>query len=180
MSRNRPRAALLAAVIGGAGLGLGGLLWLLAGSSPAQARLEADQSRLQALRPRSDPSTSADASAADVLAHPLFSLTTGPGAVADVDVRLEGLARSPRRSAALLAIGSAPAQWLALGETRAGVTLEEVDASKAVVTTALGRKEVVLGANGARPTPAGPQPETEAPAGFRLPPPPANAPGGAP
>ena len=47
-----------------------------------------------------------------LLVHPLFALTTGPGAIPDVVVRLDGLSRSSTRSAALLSINGGPAEWL--------------------------------------------------------------------
>ena len=97
---------------------------------------------------------------AQAVAQPLFALTSGPGAVSDVLVRLEGVARTGRRTAALLSINGAPAAWLELGETRDGVTLQDVQGTKVVLDTATGFKDVGLydgpsgGQDAASPTPA--------------------------
>lgn len=158
------RAALLGLPVG---VLLGALLWMgLGGASSADDRLQQDAVRLWAIPLRATRSPAADLTT-DVAAHPLFALTTGPGAVADVTVSLLGIARTPKRAAALLAIGSEQADWLEIGKSRGGVTLAQVSPSGVVLETALGRKEVELGA---APAPS------DVPPGVRLPPPPASAP----
>ena len=164
-----------------AGAVLGALLWMLFGApSRALADLQADADRLAAAGLGAPRQVSLDRPVAQSAAQPLFALTTGPGAVADVTVTLEGLARSPRAASALIAINGGVSAWLDLGKTRDGVTLMEVLPSRVVLLTPLGRKEVALGetppASGAAGPPA--QSSEAAPAGgFRMPPAPADAPG---
>ena len=154
-----------------AGALLGALFWMaFGGASSADDRLQQDQVRLSAIR-LLVPQSPADDLTADAGSHPLFALTTGPGAIADVAVSLLGVARTPKGAAALLAIGGGQADWLDLGKSRGGVTLSEVSASGVVLETALGRKEVELGP----PTPSS-MAASNIPPGVRLPPPPANAP----
>ncbi len=170
------KAALGAA---GAGLILGAVAWVLfGGGSRAEEQLEGQQIRLQAApltAPRTSQAPQLIALATD---HPLFALTTGPGAVAEVLVRLDGVARSSQRQAALIALNGGEAQWLERGASRGGVTLEEVQSSRVVVETALGRREIALGEQ--PPAPQGPSVQMltgpAIPAGVRLPPPPASAP----
>jgi hypothetical protein len=112
---------------------------------------------------------------------PLFGPLGGGGGVAEPTIRLQGIARAPGRVAALLAIDAKPSAWLGLGETRDGVTLVEVLASRIAVETVIGEREIRLGGV------AGPSGEAdrtplragqdEPPPGFRMPPPPASAPG---
>ncbi len=162
-----------------AGLAVGAAAWMLLGSgSHAQERLQDDQIRVQATQLAVLRSSPASDLAAQATAHPLFALTTGPGAVADILVRLDGIARSSSRAAALIAINGGEADWLDRGKSRGGVTLEDVQPSKVVLETALGRREVELG----DPAPAPQQgaamaPGSGVPPGVRLPPPPASAPG---
>ncbi len=171
------RKAALCAASAGLILGAGG--WVLfGGGSRAEEQLQREQIRLQATQltaPRISPVPDLIALATD---RPLFALTTGPGAVAEVLVRLDGVARSPQRAAALIALNGGEAQWLERGASRGGVTLEEVQSSRVVVETALGRREIALGEQ--PPVPQGPSVQMLAgsavPAGVRLPPPPASAP----
>ena len=60
-------------------------------------------------------------------------------------VRLDGLSRTRRRTAALLAFGSGPSQWVSLGATIEGVTLVEVGEAKVVLETVAGRQVLGLG-----------------------------------
>ena len=166
-----------------AGLMLGALAWFMfAGSPRAIAALQGDADRLSALRLEAPQTAAIDGPLAEATGRPLFALTTGPGAVADVLVKLDGVARSSQVVAALLEINGGAAAWIDQGKSRDSVTVEEVLPSKVVLLTPLGRKEVGLGeapapagAPAGQPTPKGPDgPST---LGFRLPPPPASAPG---
>jgi hypothetical protein len=107
-------------------------------------------------------------------APPLFPAFSGPNAPAVLAVALEGLAQSPGRTAALLSIGAKPAEWFALGETRDGVTLEEVGRSSVTVDTAGGEQTLSLGAGGA---PAEQAAADAPPPEVRTPSEPASAPG---
>lgn len=161
------------------GLIIGAALWVvLSHGTPIFDRLDSIGADLEALRPPARTATAIDLSAAS--SKPIFALTTGPGAVSDAVVALQGISRTPTRTAALISIDGKPAGWLELGATRDGVTLDQVDGEKVVVETVTGQKEVALGAASA-PAPAAQNtsapPDASAPlAGYRLPPPPANAP----
>jgi len=190
------------AIVGG--LVAGFLAWLAGGGpSAADARLGPIEDQVAALRAPS--MTVAPARAVDVAAltaEPIFFLTTGPGAVPPPALRLDGLVRSRTRIAGLLSINDHPAEWMMLGETRDGITLQAVGNSKVVVDTIYGPVEIGLGQrlgnDPASPTsgptpPASPTPPSAAlsapnppltpapqldgiPPGFRRPPPPASAP----
>jgi len=161
-----------------AGLALGLAVWLVVGRGVTEDAIQILRARLNAMPTGTHASPGSDADAiAQAVAKPLFALTTGPGAVAEVAIRLEGVARSPGRIAALLSIGGKPAQWVAQGEMSEGVVLQDVTGSKVIVDTPLGLREVKLGestgpAQGAADISA-PQ---EIPPGYRSPPPPASAP----
>jgi hypothetical protein len=162
-----------------AGAALGALVWLAAGGvSSADGRLRDDQIRLAALKLDGPQDWPVPELAAAAIAHPLFALTTGPGAVADVVVRLVGFSLSPRRAAALISVNGGEASWIERGKSRDGVTVVEVLPSKVVVETPLGRKEAAFGASDAiavaDPTSSD---QSGVPAGVRLPPEPASAPG---
>lgn len=164
-----------------AGLMAGFLAWFAAGGPAAgSTALAPAATELAALR-RPRPSLP-DLWVSDVTglaAAPLFTLTTGPGAVPEPVIRLAGLARARGRAAALLAINDKPAEWLSRGESRDGVTLQAVTSSSVVVDTVYGEREVTLGDRPmAEPPPAAPRPPAIDPAtrGFRMPPPPASAP----
>ena len=166
-----------------AGLALGALAWLsLAHGAAAHARINAPQTRADAISAPPDPPLQLTAGASAASA-PIFALTTGPGAVTQTQVELLGIARMPSQTSALIAINGKPAQWLTLGETRDDVTLDDVQADKVTVDTPTGSMDVVLGAKPAAPN-GTPNPTTSAapttsapPPGFHLPPPPASAPG---
>lgn len=106
-------------------------------------------------------------------------------------VRLLGVSRSARRTAALLSIGGAPAVWITRGETRDGVTLEAVMGGAITIDTVNGPRDVRLGeaTDGATGTAGGGAATTISMAGSmagqepaqpagRGPPPPASAPAG--
>jgi hypothetical protein len=168
------RSALAFAAALPIGLAIGSAAWLAAAPPLGLDVLTMQGGKLAAIGPRRlVRDNQPDGSVAQALAAPLFVVTTGPGAVADIAVKLEGLVRSPGRVAALLSINGGASEWLELGQTHQGVTLQEVAASKVVVDTAVGLKDVLLGE-----APSAPEPVTGGPPpGFRSPPPPASAPG---
>lgn len=130
-----------------AGLGAGLLAWHVGGGpAAASARIEPVREDVSRLRPRRVPAVDlARVDARAIAALPLFPMTVGPGATPLPLLRLEGLARSRGRTGALLSINGKPAEWLRLGDTRDGVTLQEVHGTKVVVDTLFGPQEVVLG-----------------------------------
>ena len=163
-----------------AGLAAGAAAWAVLGSGAAdQQRLAADQAELGKLKAPGRPPSILGALVADAIAHPIFTLTTGPGAQTEPVIRVSGLSRTPVHRAALVSVNGGNAEWLDVGETSAGVTLLDVDGSKAVVETAFGRKEVDVGAPGPSPSPPGAplalHPADPVPAGSHLPPAPASA-----
>jgi len=111
---------------------------LLAGGGPAAGSLDAAEARLGRLPapPRAATTVPAAVSAAGA---ELFVGTAPP------IVRLDGLSRTRRRTAALLAFGSGPSQWVSLGATIEGVTLVEVGEAKVVLETVAGRQVLGLG-----------------------------------
>jgi hypothetical protein len=141
-----------------AGLAAGLLAWQL-GSGPAAAssRIEPVRDAVTRLRPRRVPTADlASVDARAIAALPLFPMTVGPGATPLPVLRLDGLARSRSRTAALLSINGKPAEWLLVGDTRDGVTLQEVHGGKVVVDTLFGPQDVALGQAPAEPPAAAP------------------------
>ncbi len=129
-----------------AGLAAASLAWFASsGAVTDGARAERLQGRLSGPHPspRLPAPVGMDPAVIDIAA-PLFALSAGPGAVADPVVRLDGLAISPRRASALLAIDAKPAVWMDAGMTRDGVTVMEVHPGKIVVDTPIGFKDVLL------------------------------------
>jgi hypothetical protein len=162
-------------VAGLAGLVAGGALWALSGGQAQGEALEAVDTRLAAISTQSRGRVDRPSDAlGQSLAMPLFAAPTQPAeGQADVTVQLFGLARSPVRTAALLGVGGAPAEWLAIGESRSGVTLRSVSSSGATIATGFGEREIILG----MPQPSGAASGNSGPPlGFRSPPPPASAP----
>lgn len=172
------RRASVMAVVPPAGLALGLALWLVFGRASTADAVEALQARLNALPLNTAGAAAGVGSIGEAIAKPLFALTTGPGAVAEIPVRLQGIARSPYRRAALLAIAGQPAAWVEEGTSVNGVILQEVSGAKVVIDTPLGLREVKLGeAIGPESSPAGAASEPqEIPPGYRSPPQPASAP----
>jgi len=160
-----------------AGLAAGLGLWLAFGGAQVQARAEELDGRMTAIQPVRP--TSAQVGGASAAARPFFALTTGPGAVTEPTLRLDGVSRSPRRVAALVSVNGAPVQWVERGGSIDQVTLEEVSSSRAIFDTPLGSRLVKLGETSGPSAPAAsadaaaPQ---EMPRGFRAPPEPASAP----
>jgi len=157
-------------------------VWLAAGGASADADrlapLQQQATRLRPPPPHSDAALVTDIT--DLLATPIFALTTGVGAVKESALRLDGVSISRRRTAALLSIDGQPAEWWSVGDSRDGFTLQQVRASRVSLETPLGVREVVLGVSaGAPPADPGAAPPAvvdQPPPGFRAPPPPASAP----
>lgn len=146
-----------------AGLAAGLLAWYVGGGPAAASnRIEPVRETVSRLRPRRVPAVepaSIDARAiADI---PLFPLTAGPGAVPQPRLRLDGVVRRRSRTAALLSIDGKPSEWLHIGDTRDGVTLQEVDGAKVVVDTLFGPQEIMLGQSPAEPGGIPPQASSE-------------------
>src|SRR4029077_4462907 len=95
-----------------AGLLAGALIWLLfAHGTPVSARIADLPVKAEAMRARRAMATSANAGAL-AASSPIFALTTGPGAVQDIEVVLSGIARTPTHSAALISINGKAAEWI--------------------------------------------------------------------
>jgi hypothetical protein len=142
------------------GLVLGVAAWLaLGGASPTSNRLSALETRLDQIRVAARPHRGAVSAPAGVqanaaaLAHPIFSV--GSAVVADAVLRVDGVAISPKRSAALVSINGKPPEWLERGATREGVTLQTVSSAKVVFDTATGPREIGLGDKPPESAPAG-------------------------
>jgi len=166
------------------GLVLGAAAWAGAGGAGfAQASIETAASGFPRSIARSPPLAFGSSGVTSALGAPLFPLVGGKNGVVDPAIRLEGVARSPGRIAALLAVDAKPSVWFALGETRDGVTLVEVLGSKVTVDTVSGTKEIRLG-EGVGPAGVGGAPaawpvasqDSGPPPGYRAPPAPASAP----
>ncbi len=159
------------------GLVLGVAVWLSTGhDGPQQQALDAAAGKLQAMRP-ANVHNAATTGAAPSLTATLFAQPE-PGAIpAEVSVALQGLTRNARRQAALLAIGGRTADWLAVGETRDGVTLDSVRASGVTISTATGSRDLSFGPASAAPAAPSGGFDPGPPPGMRGPPPPASAPG---
>jgi len=173
------RPILIAAPLG---LVAGMLIWLIASRGGlADPHLDDLSERLASVGATSHIISGDGNAGATALATPLFALTTGPGAVADPSIELSGISHTANRSAALVSIGGKPAEWLVEGETRDGVTLDQVLSDQIEVDTPAGSKQVMLGASPASPPapsqPPAPAPDGGAPPpGIHSPPPPASAP----
>lgn len=171
------------------GLLTGLAAWLMAGGLSVNAKvLDEMQAGLARLRaPTSTGRNRAYGGGADLLTAPLFALTTGPGAIREPSIRVDGVTVSRRRVAALLSIDGKPAEWVSVGESREGVTLQSVSSSGVTVETVVGVKALNLGDQSAASAPvpgtsqtasATPAPVSEQmPPGYRPPPEPASAPG---
>lgn len=170
------------------GLATGLAAWLLAGGLSVRASaLDEGHERLAKLRaPRSVSLPTSETSSAPLLASPLFAMTTGPGAVREPSIRVDGVSLTRRRTAALLSIDDKPAEWVTVGESRDGVTLQAVSPSGVTIETLLGPKALNLGDQSAASAPAAGTPapvattaamvQDQVPPGFRSPPQPASAP----
>lgn len=159
-----------------AGIVLGALTWLIAGRGGDQVEaLEPLTTQLHSMtlaRPR--PSGASPVAIAGV-SPPLFGRLNGEVEPPEPTLVLQGVVRTARRQGALIAINGKPADWLSIGETRDGITLQEVNARGAVISFEGGVREISFGAASA-PSPTATVIENGPPAGVRSPPPPASAP----
>lgn len=160
------------------GLALGALCWLIVGRASSGAQLGELEARLAQVPPARLVTRSA--SLVDLtLAAPLFGAVAQVAAAPDPSVALFGVTKTPRRTAALISISGGAADWIMVGETREGVTLQDVRSSSVAVTTANGSRDISLGqagssvAGAAVSSQGGSDPSAQ---GFRSPPPPASAP----
>ncbi|MFZ4607638.1 MAG: hypothetical protein ACOYM5_15425 [Caulobacter sp.] len=159
-----------------AGLALACAGWLvLGGAGRVTGPLDEMQAQLNAAPAgRALLGVSSGAAVSSALATPLFVSNA-----TEIAVSLQGLARTPRRAAALLSINGGPAQWLSQGATRDGVTLVQVLSTRVVIDSRAGRSVVLLGetSGGAAGLNGGDAGSDQPPPGTRMPPPPASAPG---
>ena len=158
------------------GVAIAAAVSLIAVGQPQAKELAALNGRAASVAAR-PPKDDAGFSSVQLLsAPPLFPVLSGPNAPADIPVSLQGIARSPGRTAALLSIGGQPSEWLALGESRDGVTLEDVASSSVKIDTPRGSRALQLAIGGAPSD--GPTAGSLGGAipGFRSPPEPAGAP----
>lgn len=158
------------------GLILGVAAWMSTGRAGATSEaLEQAASALQAM-PKGGARRQTASIAPPSLTAPLFAQPEGAALPVETSVVLQGLSRTPRRQSALLAIGARPAEWLTVGETREGVTLDSVGPGGVTITTPSGTRDLGFGpANTSNQAPASIDPMP--PPGVRSPPPPASAPG---
>lgn len=158
------------------GLALACAGWLvLGGAARITGPLDEMQTQLNAAPAgRALLGVSSESAVATALAAPLFV-----SSAAEIPVRLQGLARTPRRAAALLSINGGPPQWLSQGATREGVTLVQVLSTRVVIDSRAGRSTVLLGetSGSAAVLSGGDAASDQPPPGTRMPPPPASAPG---
>ena len=156
-----------------AGVVVGAVAWLGLGRDGAPVD-SLDQASLTLTSLRSLSARAAPVRTAQSLAAPpLFGRMAGEVDAPEAAVILQGVVRTARQRAALLSIAGRPADWLYLGQTREGLTLESVDAAGVTLSSANGVRQIGFGAASSPSTP----PVTEPPAGYRGPPEPASAPG---
>jgi hypothetical protein len=129
-------------------VGAGALLWLLLGHLTVDGRLVYLKAELPLRSLSGPPPTDQSRTLTTLKSSPIF----GPGLPDLPTIRLDGLSRTPMRSAALVAINNKPAEWLAAGTTRDGVTLIEVQPSRAVVETFDGQQAIDLGQTAPAPS----------------------------
>lgn len=163
--------ALVAFVPASGGLAVGAAIWMLIAGHVTPSAVSQMEERLAAIPGARNKVPLSVATAFQALATPFFP-SSAAGPVADVAVSLEGVSSFPGRTAALLSVNGAPAQWLSLGETRDGVALQEVRGGVVLLATAAGPRELVIGDG-----PAATVPPDTPPPGVRMPPAPASAPG---
>lgn len=162
-------------ILGGlpAGLVLGALVWLVTDrGGPQVEALEVAAAELQRMTPPS--ARRLGSMRVGLQGAPLFGRANSEALGPEPTLVLQGVVRTPRRQAALIAINGKPADWLSVGETRDGITVQDVGARGVMISSANGVKEIGLGStlspSVATPTSAAPA------AGFRSPPAPASAP----
>lgn len=139
------------------GLLAGALVWIATGSDAGGAKpIDALQAQIgsapSALHPQPGPSGIA---ASNVTAKPVFLMSVGPGAVSLPSVRLVGVALTPRSRAALLAIDTAPPEWVTVGDVRRGLVISAITKSTVELDTQLGPRTVSFTEPLGEPTQAG-------------------------
>jgi hypothetical protein len=173
------RSKQIAAALGGAAA-LGALgacaIWLASGEGLGPlGKIAVEEARLIDLPLRTGRSaTSALSNQALQAAAVLFAQPPA------MQVRLDGVARTPGRVAALVAIGDTPARWVPLGSTVDGVTLIGVGSARATIDNGEGPQQIDLGQTigpqqGGAPATTAADLSDQAPAGRGLEP--ASAPG---
>jgi len=130
-----------------AGLVLATLLWVLTGNG-ADRRLALAQASLASDQGRFSPAATPDPSAMlrVLLGKPLFRVPTATDTSASTTIELQGLARSPDRTAALVSLGGAAPQWITVGQSVGEITLVQVGSDDALFDLPQGLKTVTLGA----------------------------------
>lgn len=169
----------IAALLGASGvIGLlgGCAAWLASDDRGGLAAIAVEEARLAVLPSRTPRTGSTPLSAAsEQSAGALFAQPPAP------IVRLDGVARTPGRAAALIAIGDIPARWLVAGSSADGVTVIRVGSGRATIDAGDGPRDIELGQTlgtpsaGVTPSAAAPFISDQAPAGRGLEP--ADAPG---
>lgn len=151
-------------------------IWLgVDGGRSTVNAIDQEEARLGALPAPRRPGDGLAGRTTALLASPsLFSQPPPPR------VRLDGLARTPGRAAALMAVADGPAHWVIVGSTVNGVTLLRIGGSRATIDVGDGPQEIALGetvGTGASPatTPTQASYPDQAPLGRGLEP--ASAPG---
>ena len=148
------RQSLALGLLSAAALGVGSLISLVigaayldgAGASPLKQVI----SRVSALQAQPGGYSSPTS---DILAMSIFAApATDPGEATGTppaQVRLLGLARTPKRKAALVSVNGATPVWVELGRGDRDVQLLDLDHNKARIRTAAGEADVVLFQNAA-------------------------------
>lgn len=163
----------------GLGLAAASAASLAFAGRPQTAAVASIDARLSAISGRR-PKPIGAAQALALQGPSLFPVFSGPGAAPEMTVLVQGIARSPLRTAALLSVNGAPAEWVGLGESVQGVVLEDVSSGGVTIDTPRGVREVRLGEGGAGAGAGAPIESAAAdapPPGYRMPPEPASAPG---
>jgi hypothetical protein len=154
-----------------AGALAGSLAWLVFSRAASPLEVPPDGVR----RPPPASISVADALAMPVFAEPAAGLAApAPAAQADPSggPRLVGVILTPRRRAALISVGGAPAAWIGEGQTVGGLTVTRLTRNGAEITDASGARRLKLFQNNGAPVIQPAQPPLAGPAGL----PPASAP----
>ncbi len=167
MPRNRATLAFSITVVGPL---LATLAWLwtdASGAGPsALASLQAQFGETAVRAKRPFPLQSPFVS--QLMGRPLFQSAQAGTSAVEPSLRLEGLAKTSRRTAALIAIGDQAPQWLEAGQTRSGVTLKSIAADSVAVATIGGLHPLKLG-KAAAPVAANPVPQVGPPRSAPMP-----------
>lgn len=111
----------------------------------------ADQARLDALsglRAGNEKASAPEMARTDDVAllsgRPIFVMTTGAGAYKDKSFQIFGLAMSPGRKAALVAIDGGQPAWISVGQVSGDVQLIDITSDSARFDTPLGERTVSI------------------------------------